>query len=241
MKILRATLAAFAVAALAAAPSADAAKAKPKPKTHVYSVSWTGIGWMGWEGETNEEIGGRTEGRFELRYTGGIDRVVVKGSDIVRVSKPSSRATLNGSTYTVTWDRYSGSQTERSCRGDDRSFAFGAAMSNQQLVALTGDAMVAFRPFEGLEFDIPCSDGAPERWQLDGIHGGSSEPDLGTGAFDAEFDLPAETLGMGKIIQKVRSKPSQPVDCGMFMGSVQDVTECTISWRSTLTFRKRKR
>ena len=241
MKILRASLAAFAVAALAAAPSADAAKAKPKPKakTHSYSLTWKGWAEMNWEGETNEEIGGRTEGGFALTYRGSIGRIVMKGNDVVKTGTPSSRATMLGNTTETTWDRYIGTSTTIDCKVDDKSFAFGSSsFSNGLLVALNSDALLVFRPFERMEFEAKCDQGSPHRWQLDAIQPEGIEPELGMGVFDAEFDLPAETLGMGKIIQKVNSKPGQAVECGIFLGGLADYRKCEANWGMTLTFTK---
>ena len=43
---------------------------------------------------------------------------------------------------------------------------------------------------------------------------------------------------MGKVIQKVASKPNLPVNCSVLI-SAQETSECTLTWKTTITFRKR--
>jgi hypothetical protein len=220
--------------------AADAAKRKPvkkAPATHVYDVSWFATADIAFAGTTPGEIGESSSGSARLIMRGNVDRVKLRGNDVISSGKPRSRIHLEGRKVTDSWDAYSDSRTHTECAGTDEvSIAFGAsAIANGDLVPLNGDALLVVRPFDEATFRIPCDSGGDDRWDL---HAMSENDELGYGAWDAEFTLPKETIGMGKVIQKVASKPNRPVSCSVLM-TAQETTECSLTWKTTITFRKR--
>lgn len=88
---------------------------------------------------------------------------------------------------------------------------------------------LTMRLAEGLGLEMPCPGTDPVGLMMSG-----AEP-FGQGPLDTDFDLPAEAIGMGKIIQIVHSTPAQEA-ADRCPGRDDDTVRCTFSWEGTITF-----
>lgn len=88
---------------------------------------------------------------------------------------------------------------------------------------------LTMRLAEGLRLEMPCPGTDPVGLMMSG-----AEP-FGQGPLDTDFDLPAEAIGMGKIIQLVHSTPAQEA-AATCPGRDDDTVRCTFSWEGTITF-----
>ena len=104
-----------------------------------------------------------------------------------------------------------------------------AALGAQLLTPLDGSEALVVRAADAVEVEWSCT-GDPLGTDGDGM---TIPVALGEGPFDAEFTLPREAIGMGRIIQVVQGAPEH---ADQRCVSQDDRSTCSGGWTGTVTF-----
>jgi hypothetical protein len=248
-------------AALALAPAASAKQ--PRERTYTYDVTYAAKGsYHHNTQEQYDDVWVRTHssiGYFSWKST--VQRLVVKGNRVkgfraVSAGPTSARTNISLGESTRTDDVDAGWEEVNCGAKDVWSLESGAATAGTKredpddlfvpLVPPNVDLVI--RPFEEISVTTGCVQSGPAAVPGE-THGGlrltardgATNVPLGSGLFDAAFDLPTESIGFGKIIQKVAATPKQKerVNCP---GNQEGISvRCDLRWSGTVTFRLRKK
>lgn len=240
-------LAASAALSGAAQAAPHRTKAKHKPKTYVYDVTYSGRGTLDFAEDGHVEqpadynVGTTTA---DIRWRGSVDDVVLRGNDVLRAGTPHSVVRVSLRSQTTRYRLDEAAPSTRACTADaGQAITAGArAIDNPDdlLTPLGGSIRLAVRPFEHATVDMNCTEDGQQSvaaWYVPEV----GDAPLGEGLWDADFTLPREAIGQGKIIQLVRSTAKQGAAGGCEnVGTGSTVTTCRLSWRETVTFRRHK-
>lgn len=227
------------------ARAAAAAAARKRPRTVVYDVTYSGRGTLDFaqDGHVDEPADFYTgTTTADVRWRGEVHGVVIRGSRLLRAGTPHAEVAVTLRSE-ATRHRLDEPPSVRTCAAD-RAQAIvtgrrGFGEAGDDLVPLTGAVRLVVRPFAAAIVDIDCiQDGQPATgiWPVPEIGGAA----LGDGLWDADFELPREALGKGKVVQVVRNTPRQAAGGGCEgVGDGSTVTRCAVTWRGTVTFRRR--
>lgn len=246
------------IAALAIAPAADAKRKKAPLRTYVYDVHLKGKGTYhrnDLEGDPSS-WNRMTSQIADFSWKGKVSNVVLRGRksfDVVSVGSTWASTKINVGESIRTEDPDRGWE-QVDCGGEETGLEKGAAtfgpptVDEDLFVPLVDPKLdLVVRPFEKIDVVTECvfSGPAAEPGETHGglvltpVAGAFSAP-IGSGVFDAAFDIPNEAMGFGKIIQKVEATPKQkePVNCHDYGEGF--TTRCDLRWSGTVTFHRRK-
>jgi hypothetical protein len=104
--------------------------------------------------------------------------------------------------------------------------------------------VLVFRPFGSVEFaDHHCTDGSKGQFGLFDDGGDPHalwESPSGLGPFDQAFELPAEAIGSGRIVQWVKPQSGQiiPAACPGYSQAPGERCSARLDWAGSITFTK---
>ena len=241
MPLLRLALA-TALAALAGAllPASTPAQAQTAPYYEVeYAVDLTvKADWSISQADVGDYPKRTFQGETTTTFTAHVGDVLFRNGRLLSVmpmGAVSAPATSGGgTTTTTTWDTQNQREitTNGTCQASTYPAAGHARIAREEEQGSEVEETLNIRLVEALATTFDCT------------HGESAAADLAFNAkpfpdavFDAQFSLPHEVIGMGKIIQNVSASPANrsPAFC-----PAQDAhtTACAFNWTGQLTFTK---
>jgi hypothetical protein len=241
---IAAALAALALLAPAAVADAARPRARPRPApaaragTTRFRLTAVGSGTFSAKGDAG---GTAFEERATFRWEITLPRVAFRDGELVgaeighvsvrgRASERHTSATSLGQS----WERCEG--TRLADHGMPEIGADDLVIPLPGRRAPAGKQTLILRPFDQLTFKTDCVDAEGDRYggelPVSSSHG---QPlDVGSEDFDSFFDLPADALDKGKIIQLTRSQDAKRTKaCRERTGA----SSCSFSWRQEITLR----
>lgn len=126
------------------------------------------------------------------------------------------------------------------CQGADVTDAPMTTTSMQRV----SDHVISFTPFERVSFaDHQCSDGSKYAFGIfedEGDPHGLWQPEGFSSDFEQRFELPAEAIGSGRIVQWVKPGAGQviPQACPGYSQGPGEKCTVTMAWEGSITFTK---
>jgi Ca2+-binding RTX toxin-like protein len=227
---------------LGGATAARAAAKRRRPKTVTYKVTWKGHADLRFASGPGEGDAWRSvSGEADIYVLGRINRLVMRGNRVISASGPHSRLDVTASQQTLDYDVYTGTSSDECKLRADLPWSLGSAsLEEDEIPALNGDARLVARPFGVDELVLACGTGGTMPWDLATLSPDGREAEMGRGTFDAPFTLPREAIGMGKVIQRVKSsdRPDWTPDCSVLLQGAQTQQTCRLDWDLEVTFRR---
>ena len=178
------------------------------------------------------------QGASKTTFTAHLDDVMFRNGRLLSImpmgaaSAPSTSG--SGTTSTTVWDSQNQREitTNGTCEAKTAPYLGFAKLQRESEQPSETEETLNMRLVEALPTHFDCTHG--QGAQADLASNGKPFPDA---VFDAQFELPHEAIGMGKIIQNL-SAPYANRSPQFCPGKDGTTTACEFTWTAQLTFTK---